>query len=749
MKRDRLLVSEDRVAPESHKVSNERLPTVGVYSPNYHAVNQMSAVSGGHGAINFMNTLGAMSAEAVAAQQNLYDRMEINDAVAQVDLAYKHEEAKFFNESPTGKGFLEFATGTYDALSSNAIANASRPELAQHMDMLFSARKKDIANNAFQKEREVYTGYAINAVETQLNATINEITNTPDQYDSLQSKFTSQVETMLPILPKADYDRYLQHQNQKFMEGYGLGLILKDPYKAQAQLKDEKFKILPPNRYAFLQNQAQREVQRREYQARKLANMQAQAEALTSLFAKQDMEFGIESGAVSEGDIEASNLPPKQKQQLKLKLEKYKKDTAEKDIAFAAIDYAIQNNISREEISVSQDTINSKYFDTFVKNLNESRELENKPKLTEEEKERYKNTYLLTNPFQITDDHLNKYLDHFFRSADERRIREGLQPMSIAEKVAFLQSNGKVFNKAYNPLKLQISTAIKYSDNAQDIFDACVAISGTHLPAIEGLDSNVRDFADFTAVYFRGTQDLAKIPEMRKLFVDTPKNDDATNKWWNGEKWHKTPYKTFYDFCENNGIDLDEHEWYQWSYWGDNPSVRRADVNEIRRRVSSVVERVAKQTGSVDWGETVASRYIKKLVKESDINGAKAYLINPPTEENTGFSAEQIKNVMYGVAKNTFDQKIKPSELIAYTKKLIDGSVKAGDPIINVVLDGKTVRRRLMFEAASLDEPIYDIYYLVDEKKEATKEFLTDQFGRRYSLDFRDIKAIFKKQNAN
>ncbi len=674
----RSIVPENEVLAEAVRgtaQAHSGLPKTGVYIPNYRGVNQSLYNAGGQGRISFLGSLAAMGSKYMEEQQQLYDNMEISQSIANIDNSYRSESEQFLSSNPSAQGYTEYITGKYDELTSVAISQASNANVKNKLQQIFIARKGDIANNAFQTEKQIYTGYAINTVESHLNSTINALTLNPSQVSSLSVEYNQQVDTMRNILSGADFKKFQKEKQELFLYSYGLGLIKNNPRDAVSLVAGTEFQNgLSPQRFSHLQQQAELELKHQAYKAKESQAMYQRALATEHLSTFHKMQVGIDLGSVSEGDIIASDLEDVYKHKLLKQLNSYHSRKVQDNNTNILIDECIKNN--QDNVSIS-----------------------NKDKIN--------------------------YLNQYFQNEDEKRIASGEKPQTLCEKVHFLQEHQIVFNKNYNPLKNELYENIVQSNESEKIMDACVALSGTDIPAIQGMDQDCIDFANLAVTSFSGNKKLDEIKKLRDIYFFKDKNPSFIKEFKElNTGTFNTNYgsdedklrKVFQQIYDSNIANVSEHRdrrlGFLWRLDFDS-----SDKQLLNQLIGDTFKRAFIRTGSEVQAQSIAARQVGNLVKYNQ--NTKRYEINPPTPENTGLSYEKIQEYI-----NSFLKKIAKENNIQAN----------GNILIIPDLEGKLKDREIYLESVDLTSPRYSLYYLEDEDNPSSREYLYDTDGTKYIL---------------
>lgn len=587
----RKIVSDDAVAATAvHGSGGRSRPIVqdGVYIPQYRSVNQ-SLNNTNTGQVAFMDALARDSSRRMAAQQTLYDNMEISSILSATDASYHQASQQFLGANPSGQAYTDFITNTYSELTKSAIDSASNTNVKQTLTQVFKSRQVDVANNAFKIEKERYTGYAINAIESELNTTINELMLSPGEVNSLAGKYQQQLSGMQAILNRSQFEKFEKSKKEDFLYAYGLSLIKHTPYDAIDLLRGEQFvKGLDPKRFNALQFQARKEVKYQEEKAKQYQAMVAAAKRNEELATYHKMDIAIVQGNLSEGDIEAADLS-----------EEYK--------------YRLKKSLLRESIKFAKHQ--QSIFD-IQKALKEN----------------------ILPPEGISSDNQKRYLNEYFKAENDKREETHTSPLSLCEKVKFCEDHSLIFNTVYSPLQHEIVDTIRNSNKASDILDGCLASAGTTVvPAIGKIDKDIADFSNLVSSIFEASSDVSKLVKLRDdYFAVSSESLEQNKKRWErdfsssqlGEK-----LKDFYSECGFGG------HWWAWGEYGADIN-SSADVQKINDHVINIMKRVYFRTGSETKAFATAAGYLRDIVKYDSRIGE--YVINPPTPKNTGLTQDQL-----------------------------------------------------------------------------------------------------------
>ena len=665
----RSIRSEDKVSAEAVRGTatgaHSRLPTVTPYIPNYRGVNQILMEAPGGAEVNFMNALGHMSSQYMAEQQDLYDNMEVAEALSNVDMQYSQASDDFLKENQTGRGYTEFATGKYKELGDAALTNASNAKVKERLQQMFTVRRANIANSAFQKEKEMYTGYAMSQTELQLTRTLNEVADNPDQALSLQAKMEQQLQPMKNILAAQEYDKYRRDMMQQFVYYQGMGIIKKRPFEAEGLLQSEYYKSqLAPNQYLSLQHNARREREHQEEQAKRFQALQDSALKQEQI---RDCQQDVILPMLIKGEVKSDAYIMAKNYSLDLKiwamkqthefLEKHDKETKTKQ----------QINTSLEK-------------DEFPEGLTESKQ--------------------------------EKYLLDLFKGNDAVKIGENAYMVQTqTEQALFLKERENTFQFRYDPLIRSITTNVRYGRDEKQTMDACVALATFHdTPALQGIPQDDVVFAMAATQVYGANNDFAAVQNLQKQYYQATETDIKANKL-RFEELTKEGLNVVGGAAKRGAYTKDFYERYgikvKGKYWWNDDSPDMQKVNTISY---DMIKRIYERTGDQNLAEMTTARYIKGFLKQ-DKDGV--WRINPPSTQNTSFkNPTLLKTVSDGALRKA----------IAEAKDAGFGIQSGGRPdeIIvtnpNLVTEGKTVRRKLYYQCEDplLKKPVYSVYFLAE-----------------------------------
>lgn len=584
------ILSEDQASAQASRGTgspHSQIAQPSVYVPNYKGVNNILYHSGGSGKVSFMNALANTSQKQVAYQQALYDNMEVNNALASVDTAYRQESEKFFQDNPSGRNYTEYITNKYDELSDTAVHSGSNQQVRDKLKLVFSHRKADVANNAFKMEQERYTGWAINETEQQLAATANELMLSPGEVQSLSTKYQQQLSSLQTVIAPDKFEKFARKKIEQFTYSYGLGLIKNNPYTAVDMVKGSEFSSkLSPEQFARLQAQARYEVEHQDYKARQYQAMIDSANKREELSLFHKMEIGIYQDSISKASIENANLSDEYKVRL-----------------FKTYD----SHIRKSQNKVNVDNL---IADALKKGTIPG------DKLKAEDQ--------------------SKFLQGYFNGENEKRNQAGQAEMSFVERVKFLQDHQLVFKATYHPINSEIHDTILKGTSAAKLLDASFAIAGnSNIPALGKIDKDVKDFACLAHSIFDGNSSPEYIIKVRDDYFSA---DKATIEY-NKQKWRES-----FPLSEQAGKLKDFYDDNGYRHWFGASIEQSLDVRRVNAEMIDIMKRVFYRTGSEQKAYAAASSRLKSIVKYDPYS--KRYAINPPTTENTGLTQDKLQNII-------------------------------------------------------------------------------------------------------
>lgn len=709
----RQIVSEDHIEAEAVRGTRGRssLPTVEPYIPNFKGVNQFLTEAPNAAQVSFLGSLADEGRKYMEEQQTLYDRMEVAQALANIDEEFFKASDEFLKTNQTGRGYTEFATGKYKELSDTAVSSSSNEAVGNALRYVFLQRRTSIANSAFQKEKEMYTGYAMSQTELQLARTLNEVAENPDQAASLGVKLEQQLLPMKNILAAREFDKYRKEKIQQFIEFQGLGLVKKHPYQAEQLLRSEYFKQLDPQKYFSLQKSARREREHQERLKEHFEMLQRQVQMRESESAFGRHELAIVQLKESTNDfLEDPLLTEHQKSKL-------------------------------------------------VKLYNKAQEVHSKQAATDATIAGALKTGSAL-PLEITPQQQSKYILEYIRSENLKRAEQNKKAMSSVEIVRYLDRGRNTFSAACMPLVSRFENSIRNSTDAGEIFNtACAIQSGINVPTIQSIDKDTKMVSALIVNAYEGEQNAPQIIALRDELMNVETSVAETRK----KKWK--------EFRKNDGKSLLKFVYEKLGYakWFGNKIGDSPDVSILEDRLFSEVEYAGEKTGDPTKACVIANHVINRFVKQ-DKSGN--YMVNPPTPDNTGYDTGPLNNITSYVKQLSVNEAIKAgfeADSADFQKNLpsFRGDKKLGKVNPEDIISGKLVSKRRVFihpkflkgvkgldeserevhmESASLDEPIYCFYYLLDEKKPETRQYLYDNTGTKILFNYNHIRKLLKRK---
>lgn len=344
----------------------------------------------------------------------------------------------------------------------------------------------------------------------------------------------------------------------------------------------------------------------------------------------------------------------------------------------------------------------------------------------------------------------NRYFTEYVKSANQQREGEGKKAMTLTERVEYAKENAIVFDSNIPSLANGIATTIKNSKEAETVFDACVAIHGNEtIPAIKSIDKDTKYFARIAVEQYIATGKMADIMKYRDIYFE------YTDKNIENERLKSLKIDTE-DLLKDAGIYT--KKWGFWSAKKIPETIRASVVSDC----ADMLETIYAKTGSLTLARNTALKFFKEKFHDSDINGEKEPMFNPPRKENTGLEDFAIRNIVAGVCQNVIEQIEKSGETYKgnfQIKKHMDFcSTKdvskyykvpvtlVKDRIIDVLIGEKWEKRKLLIEASPKSKSAYSLYFQIDEKDANSKEYIVSpKSGKRYIFDFKTVLRCNKK----
>ncbi|MBR1735196.1 MAG: hypothetical protein IJ730_07150 [Alphaproteobacteria bacterium] len=705
--------SEDHISADAVRGTGGRssLPTVAPYTPNYKGVNQVLMESPGSAEVGFMNSLAHMSSQYIAEQQELYDNMEVSEALSNVDVAYNQASEEFLRENQTGKGYMEFATGKYRELGGAALTTASNAKVKERLQQMFTLRRANIATSAFQKEKEMYTGYALSQTELQLTRTLNEVADNPDQAVSLEGKLEQQLQPMKNILAAQEFEKYHREMMQQFVYFQGMGTIKKHPFQAEKLIQSEYYKSqLSPNNYLHLQKSATQEREHQEHEAKIYQALQESAlnqQRIRNYQNDIELPMLLEGKTKSDAEIIAMDLTMEQKIKAIKETHAFKEKIGQELVTRQNIDKALIQDEFPEEMTASQQ---------------------------------------------------EKYLTNLFKGNESVKIGENSYSVQTqTEQAFFMKKFANTFQYRYEPLIRQTTTNIRYGKDEKQIMDACAALATFHdIPALKGIDEDIVDFSIIASQMYAGNQDINAVFGLRDTWFNTPKETREANKarWQENfrEKYDNSNTNLCRDFYMKNELfGASEGSYFPPRFSSEFESVDKQRLNDI---VISTKKKIFARTGNETLADIVTAQRIKNIVKEVD----GKWVINPPTPDNTGLGKNVIKNITSYYMQEAVDAAISagapikrigdyvPKGASYYASSSIStpdaGKIEIKGTGINALDKDKGSKRQLYLEWSSNDPkaPVYVFYYLADPSDSTSREYLYGADGTKLYIDFRKFR---------
>lgn len=650
--------NEALASAKYHVLERKKMPEAGIFLPQYSAINQVYREVGGNATISYMDVLARSSLKIMNEQQLQYDRMERNQAIDETDQAFAEAEREYLANNASGKGYTEFVTDTYTKLYKEAIDNASNSNVKNELQLFFENKKTKLTHNAFNAEQQMYSAYVLNETEPRINSIMNSAVKHPEQYDILKEQLEIYLEPLQGTVSANTYEKIVSEKNKDLIYSVGLGQIDQNPTQGLALLEGEAFKSLPEEKYLHLQKYANSAVKEQERQARR---EEREAEHLQAIMRQQIVDQYKLSLARNDpgtiAQIEKDERISEHERSLLLisAAKKNKNDDRVNDIRKTLDDalWGVDAEIRGKKIS--KYALPKGNIETI--NLND-----------------------------ITPKEIDDYYSNILKVRNKLNSQNLEEPLSLAQKVDIGKQISRVYAGNLKSLKLEISNNIRNSQNAKEILDACISLYGNeNLPAIDGIDADIRHFARLAINLYKGNENEQKLIEKRDAWLKVDKETLERNKLaWKESKYGSNETRTgaFKDLYKKAGYK---------SLWWDTV-FGSLEEQAIRNKVEPILKDAFLKSGNQAEAEVIAIDYMHSFVKNSDINGKTQPMINPPTEENTGYTEATINKQI---------NKIK-EDIIKFYRTEKKKNLSFGD---------------IKIEAVSVDEPIYNFYYMEDGLK--------------------------------
>ena len=306
----RKILSEDIANAEARKGTEggSRSPEAKIYIPNYREVNHIFMEAPGSASITFDEVLSKASLRMLQNQEKVYEGIERDSLLTDVNTQYQNKLQEFVNSNPSGRGYTQYATDTYSKLIESTASEASSVEVSQQIRALGQSNLKGIANSAVQMENQLSTAYVLSEKQKILETKYNNVLNDPDRFEGLAAEISASVADMEGVIPAKEYEKFRAHAMENFILSYGMGLTRKNPMQAYEYLKSEIFSgNLSHENYAKLikyAEQKQKEQESNQYRTQKLVIMQERADSKLEII---NVETAIELGTVGLADIESND----------------------------------------------------------------------------------------------------------------------------------------------------------------------------------------------------------------------------------------------------------------------------------------------------------------------------------------------------------------------------------------------------------------------------------------------------------
>lgn len=310
------IVSEDTVQADTRS-GTQSVSEAKIYLPNYREVNQILMEAPGSASISFNDVLSRASMQMLQTQERVYQGMERDALMSDVNTKYQIKLEEFNEQNPSGRGFTEYATQTYNQLIQEAADNAQTAEVSQEIRALGYANMKGIANSAVQQENKRFVAYATSEAQKHLEIKYNQIQNDPDRFEGLSAEATATINNLDGVIPASKLAEFREHTKQNLFMSYGMGLVRKNPDQAGDFLKNDLFASnLSHENYNKLINFAEQKKKDKEKHDHRLKMEMLTQQNRDSGIEKERIKGAIERDEIGLADIEANTtLTPLHKQQ--------------------------------------------------------------------------------------------------------------------------------------------------------------------------------------------------------------------------------------------------------------------------------------------------------------------------------------------------------------------------------------------------------------------------------------------------
>lgn len=656
------IVSEDTVQADTRS-GTQSVSEAKIYLPNYREVNQILMEAPGSASISFNDVLSRASMQMLQTQERVYQGMERDALMSDVNTKYQIKLEEFNEQNPSGRGFTEYATQTYNQLIQEAADNAQTAEVSQEIRALGYANMKGIANSAVQQENKRFVAYATSEAQKHLEIKYNQIQNDPDRFEGLSAEATATINNLDGVIPASKLAEFREHTKQNLFMSYGMGLVRKNPDQAGDFLKNDLFASnLSHENYNKLINfaeQKKKDKETRDYRRQKLLDNQQNA---NSKLEEPNVDIGIQTGTVGLADIEANEiLTPQAKQNQRRKWYEFNKERLLQQKAYDDMDaiWAVNGDISVIKPKYQQ----ARYADMV---RSKTAELAGSSSISGETKLlKYFDKAVMSTMFSA---HLPE-----LQTDLENGIRHGSinDKMDAAVAMNFLMSNHPGVLKNVNQ---------KYVNFVKEVTER----------NIEG--ANLEEIVKFAETRYL---DESKVAEVKDL---TKKANLAVSR---------TRLNKFYDNYFNNGADIVLTNRSQFEK-DMNYEIRAASFDGAPQPIDA--QRIA-AARMKDYWKVVGNKLVR----------------NPPNIVNSTLSEIGIKNKFAIGVRNIIEKLPKDSGVqltnpiikeVNHPNDLYNKDLSLNEkPIIGIKIDGNIVERSVEYDSVNQEAGLYKLFVYIDENR--------------------------------
>lgn len=319
----RRIVSEDTAQADASKRSHAT-PEAQIYLPNYKEVNHILMESPNKASVSFGEALSKSSIQMLETQENVYKSIERDSLIADVNSQYQMKLEEFDESNPSGRGYAEYATGTYSQLIEEASSKSQSPEVGQQIRALGQVNMKGIANSSVSQENKRFVAYHMSETQKGLEIKYNQIQNNPDRFEGLGAEATAIINSLEGVIPASKLNEIRGQARQNLFMSYGMGLVKNNPDQAVDFLRNDFFSSnLNNDNYNKLINFSERKKIEKEKHDHRLNIEMLMQQGKDSLLELKTLEIGIESNSIDLSDIENNTvLTPLHKQEAILRYNK-------------------------------------------------------------------------------------------------------------------------------------------------------------------------------------------------------------------------------------------------------------------------------------------------------------------------------------------------------------------------------------------------------------------------------------------